>query len=406
MSNLKVNELDKEINFFEIIGVLIKNIKSIVIITGSFMIAIVIISILSLLIPPEKSFLPNQYTPSSLVMLNTTQSGNDISSLLSSSGMNSIASLAGFSTGVSGVSDIVLAQKIVKTNSFINKISTDFNLYHIYDLENSKTPKSDLKAILNEKLILAKDQESGLVSIKYTDIDKYLAKNIVNRVTDLLEEEFTIIDSIRNTNQSKIIAEKIAILEADFNKLQNDIIAFQIENNIMDVNIVSNAIVSQIANLQSELLSKEVEIESYGQVSNIKDPAYNRITNERDAILNAISKLENGEVGDYPPVKDLPKLAYELEHLKREAEIKLIAYKALIQQSETLKLTAEGTGPTFQVLEKAEIPEKKSGPSRGKLCMMVSIVGFLFSIIYVFLKEEWIKIKADPNKLKLLRGDF
>ncbi len=130
-----------------------------------------------------------------------------------------------------------------------------------------------------------------------------------------------------------------------------------------------------------------------------------RLINEKSAILNALRKLENGEIGDFPPVKDLPKLALELQKLKREAEIQIVAYKALIQQSETLKLTAEGTGSTFQVLEMAEIPEIKSGPSRGKLCIIVTFAGFFFSIFFVFLKEAFMNIKNDPEKMRRLRGE-
>ena len=116
-------------------------------------------------------------------------------------------------------------------------------------------------------------------------------------------------------------------------------------------------------------------------------------------------KLENGEVGNYPPAKELPRLSLELQKLKQKAEVQLITYKALVQQSETLKLTAEGAGSTFQVLEKAEIPEKKSGPSRGKVCIIVTFAGFFLSIFFVFLKEAWINIKNDPEKMKKLRGD-
>ncbi|QEN06391.1 hypothetical protein EW093_13065 [Thiospirochaeta perfilievii] len=244
-----------------------------------------------------------------------------------------------------------------------------------------------------------------MLTISYTDIDKQLATNIVNRVTSLLEEEFAKIDKIRNTDQYSVITDKMSVVEADLERLQDQIIEFQTLHNIMDVEIVAEELVKQVSEFQSELLKKEVEIESYGKVSNIRDPGYTKLINEKEAILNAISKLENGEVGDYPPVKDLPRLALELTKLKREADVKLVAYKALVQQSETLKLTAEGTGSTFQVLEYAEVPEMKSGPSRGKLVIIVTFAGFFFSIFFVFLKEAWMNIKNDPEKMKRLRGE-
>ncbi|WP_187759707.1 GNVR domain-containing protein [Thiospirochaeta perfilievii] len=405
MSEIEVIKED-EIDLLDLVSVLVKNIKWIIAISLIFMVGILIYAIISLKLPADKSYLPNEFSPKTIVMLNSSgSSSGSLDSLINSSGMGALAGLAGISGGSGGVSDSALAIKLVTTNSFINKISTQFDLENVYETYESDYPKTDLRKIISEKLVIAEDKDTGMLTISYTDIDKQLATNIVNRVTSLLEEEFAKIDKIRNTDQYSVITDKMSVVEADLERLQDQIIEFQTLHNIMDVEIVAEELVKQVSEFQSELLKKEVEIESYGKVSNIRDPGYTKLINEKEAILNAISKLENGEVGDYPPVKDLPRLALELTKLKREADVKLVAYKALVQQSETLKLTAEGTGSTFQVLEYAEVPEMKSGPSRGKLVIIVTFAGFFFSIFFVFLKEAWMNIKNDPEKMKRLRGE-
>lgn len=399
------NKLKKkgEIDLLDLISILLKNKLWIISITLLFMITIVTISIISLKLPPQKSFLPNEYSPKSLVMINSSGSNNSFDSLLSSSVMGSFASLAGIS-GSSSTSDSDLAIKLATTNSFINKLDQHFKLNEIYDVNKTEFPLTTLRTIVKKKLSIKMTETSGILEITYVDIDKKLATNIVNKVTELLENEFAIIDVIRNRNQYSVVEDKKAVVEAEMKRLQDEIINFQIKHNILDVRIVSEEIVKLISELQSDLLKKEVAIESYGKISNIKDPAYLTLVNQRDAILNAIGKLENGEVGDYPPIKDIPNLAVELETLKRKLDVQVISYKALIQQSETLKLTAEGTGPTFQVLETAEIPEMKSGPSRGKMCMIVSIIGFFFSIFFVFSKQLFIYIKNNPEIISRLKG--
>lgn len=405
MSEIEVIKED-EIDLLDLVSVLVKNIKMIIGISLVFMFGVLIYAIISLILPSEKSYMPNVYSPKSIIMLISSSSSGGLDSMLSSSGLGSLAGLAGISGGSDGVSDSDLAIKLVTTKSFIETISTEFDLDEVYKTYKSKFPKTTLRKIISENLKVSEDDDdTGMLEISYTDIDKVLATNIVNRVTGLLEEEFVKIDKIRNINQFSVISDKMLIVESDLNRLQEEIISFQIKNNIMDVSVVSEALVEQVTEFQSELLKKEVEIESYGKVSNIRDPAYVKLVNEKEAILNALRKLENGEVGDFPPVKDLPRLALELNKLKREADVKLTAYKALVTQSETLKLTATGTGSTFQVLEYAEIPEMKSGPSRGKLVIIVTFAGFFFSIFFVFLKETWLNIKNDPEKMKRLRGE-
>lgn len=403
MSDIEISKQEDEIDLLDLVSVLIKNIKWIIGISLIFMVSVLIYAIISLKLPQEKSYMPNVYSPQSLVMLNSSSSDSSISSLISSSGMSSLASLAGISSG-SGTSDSALAIKLVTTNSFINKITSDFDLATVYKTTEDDYPKTALKKIISENLVINEDADTGMLEISYTDIDRDLATNIVNRVTSLLEEEFEKIDKIRNRDQFDIITEKMTVVEKDLEKLQDDIIRFQTKNRIIDVSVIAEEMVKQISQFQLTLLEKEVEIESYGKISNIKDPNYIRLENERDAIKNAISKLENGEVGDYPPIKDLPKLSLEIARLKLSAEVKLVAYKALVQQIETLKLTTGGTGPTFQILEYAIVPEMKSGPSRGKLVIIVTFAGFFFSIFFVFIKEAFMNIKNDPEKMRRLKG--
>jgi uncharacterized protein involved in exopolysaccharide biosynthesis len=45
----------------------------------------------------------------------------------------------------------------------------------------------------------------------------------------------------------------------------------------------------------------------------------------------------------------------------------------------------------------AEVPDKKSGPSRGMICMVATMAGFFLSILLVFVVESFEKMKNDPE---------
>lgn len=395
-----------KLDLLEQFGIVYRNRKIVIIITLLHIFGVLTFSVASILMDPQKSFYPNEFTANSYVLLNSSESSGGFESLLNSSGMGAIAGLAGISSTGTTVSDSDLAIVLTKTNAFINELDRNFNLSQIYETFSEKYPKTSLKKNIAKRLTVSIDDKTSLLKISYTDINKQLATEIVNKVTDLLEKEFEKIDKIRNSNQFVLVEDKKTVVENEIEILKQEIIKFQLKHNILDVSIVSEEIVKLISTLQTSLLEKEVEIESYGNVTNIKDPIYLKLLNERDAIKKAIKKVEKGEVGDYPAVEQIPILAFELEELKRKLEIQMIGYKALVQQSETLKLTAEGTGSTFQILESAEVPEKKSGPSRAKLCLIVTIFGFFISITYIFVREEWIKIKNDPDKVAKLKGNL
>ena len=52
--------------------------------------------------------------------------------------------------------------------------------------------------------------------------------------------------------------------------------------------------------------------------------------------------------------------------------------------------------PVFQVLDYPQVPEMKSEPSRGKLCIIATFAGFFFSIFLAFLLNALQEIRRDP----------
>jgi uncharacterized protein involved in exopolysaccharide biosynthesis len=61
--------------------------------------------------------------------------------------------------------------------------------------------------------------------------------------------------------------------------------------------------------------------------------------------------------------------------------------------------------PVFQVLELAEVPDQKSGPSRGLICVIVTFAAGFFSVFLAFVLNAISNIKKDPEAMAKLRGE-
>ena len=59
--------------------------------------------------------------------------------------------------------------------------------------------------------------------------------------------------------------------------------------------------------------------------------------------------------------------------------------------------------PVFQILNYAEVPEQKSGPSRGKIMIIASFAAFFIAIFIAFLLNAIKNIKNDPEAMKKLK---
>ena len=106
-----------------------------------------------------------------------------------------------------------------------------------------------------------------------------------------------------------------------------------------------------------------------------------------------------------PTQQELPELALQFAHLERDLRVQGEIYRILTQQYEIAKLDLEGQEPIFQVLELAEAPDLKSGPSRSIIVIVTNFAAFFFSIILVFILNAVRNIKNDPERMRKLRGE-
>ncbi len=89
--------------------------------------------------------------------------------------------------------------------------------------------------------------------------------------------------------------------------------------------------------------------------------------------------------------------------LRVETSVQEEIYKQLKAQYESLKVSMASEKPVFQIVEYAEIPDQKSGPSRGKLCIIVTFAAFFMSVFLAFLLNAISNIKKDPEAMSKLK---
>lgn len=326
-----------EISLLDLVAVLLKYKVMICVITGIAMVAVLVYSIVSLVLPADKSYLPNEYSPTAEMLIKEeSSSGSTLSSMLNSSGLGSLAGLAGVSAK-GGASNSALAEYLIYSNTVLDAITDKFNLIEKYEIE--KSPRATSRDLLKKQLVSSFDDKTGVFSVKFTDKDPEFACEVINFAVGMLEQRFS-------------------ELGIDKNKLE--------EQNLKD-NI--QAVYDNIVSLQKQ--SRMLE----QSVSN----AYNPNTSSSIMLDSALLKLE----------------------LSAQEQI----YSQLKVQYETLKISMASEKPVFQIVEYAEIPDMKSGPSRGKLCIIVTFAAFFLSVFLAFGLNALKNIKNDPEAMSKLKGE-
>jgi len=340
MSEEKKTEND-EVSLIDLFAVLWHRKVMIIVITLIVAIGIVIFSIISIVLPAEKSPLPNLYTPSALMLINDESSqGGGLQSLLGGMGgsMGSLASLAGFGGIKTGSTYSELAVFLIETNSLRDSVVDEFNLIERYDIDINKSPRAKSRDALRKLLTAEFDNKSGVLTISFTDMEPEFAKNVVNFVVGYLEDRFGELGLDKN----KIEAENLEI---------------------------------NLANTFREILRLEEEA-------------------RRLEHSVAFATLSGGNIPTI--MTDISRITMELEAMKQ-------VYTQLRVQMELLRVTMASETPIFQILELAEAPDRKSGPSRGLISVIVILAAVFLSVFMAFALNAISNIRKDPEAMAKLR---
>lgn len=326
---VKNENTDDEISLLDLAAVLLHYKKMIIIVTAAAMLFAVVFSVISLKLPPEKSPLPNKYTPVAHMLIKEESSGAGLSSSLSS-----LAGLAGISVGGSGSSRSSLATYLSSSNEYLDAVAAEFNLRERYKIE--KFPVAGTREALKKTLTSEYDEKSSVFSISFTDIDPVFAQSVVNFAVDWMQNRFD------------------------------------------ELGLDSNRI---------EKKNLEVSVEStYKEILKLEHQAQNLGAN-----LSSGVSIWNGQ-----------NVSIEIARIQMELNAQQKVYEQLKTQYELLKVKMQSEQPVFQILERPEVPDMKSGPSRGKLCIIITFAAFFISVFMAFALNAWHNIKNDPEARKKL----
>ncbi len=373
------------------------------IIIGVFLAAVfaVLYSLISLALPSEESPLPNVYVASSVLIMQQEEASS-LTSAISSLGITPPEGFGGSSRGFDYAS---LAIKILQSGAILDTLVDEFDIVEKYGITKS-IRSSSREAILNQAEFTY-ERDTRALTISYQSIDPIFARDVVVRMVELLDEWFSTRGGTSRLKQKKLLEEKLTDVSAEISRLETKVREFQEKHGVMTVDELARSQSQILGDLRSKLMLKEIEIKNYSDFSRIEDPVLARLKSERENLVDQINAIETGfsDSGSsaIPAKSKLPEIALEFNHISTALSIQRKIYEALSQQYEIAKLYVESE-PIFQVLEPAEIPDRKAGPSRVKLCTYAVFISFFSSVLLVFIISYFKKLRKKPNILKNLLG--
>jgi len=345
--------------------------------------AAVCVSLMQNTFKGEATILPPQQQQSSLASFAAESLGN-----LAKPGM------ASQQLGLKNPSDVYIG--ILKSHTISDAIIAQFHLQDVYRQRFLSETREEL--LKNATFINGKDT---LISIAVQDHDPKRAAAMANAFVEELHKVNSGL-AITDASQRRLFFEERLGKERDALS-QAEI---SLKNTQQSTGLVvpagqAEALIRSASQLRAEIASREVALQatrSYATDQNLQI----RVLQSEIATMKAqLSQLaSNGMDGPRLDVSaaKLPEVSLEYFRKFRNLRYHETLYELLAKQYEAALIDEAKQAPVIQVIDRATVPDRKSGPARAAVTLATGLLAFVLSSTYVLVVNYIKTLSSDPEK--------
>lgn len=393
---------NKEIHFIDILAVLVKYRKLIII---NFLIVAIVAVIICLLLP--------EWFKAEAVIMPPEKEGLGF-------GIGMAGNLAGMMLGGGGGFDLPMFatpsdiyEMILKSKGVADSIIHRFNLMELY---KQKTIE-ETRLLLEGHTFLEVGKEGAIFIGFEAKEDPELAADVVMTYLNELDQVNRRLRISSASRTRKFVEKRLRGTEADLKAAEDSLMAFQIRHNAIAIEEQVVAAITSAGQLDAHKRFLKIQLETLKMTHSETHPDVITLQTQINAINRQLMQMKSGKYRDkaddsglFPAMKDAPKLGLEYARRLRNVKIQEILYELLKQQYEKEKLNEARNTATINILDKAIPPTKKSRPKRAIIVVIAGLTSIFFSMLYIFVKVFLENMQEnDPHgfsKLKMIRADL
>ncbi len=336
--------------------------------------------------------LPNIYTSTTTLM--PPDAASPYSNILGVLSPGSSASdVAAEELGLETPGDLFIS--ILESRNVQDGVINRLDLTHYYKSRSMETARASLAG--NTKITT--DQKSGVITISVTAGNPELAAKLAQGYVDELDRVVTE-NTTSTARRERIFLEgRVKDVKQQLDDSARQLSQFSAKSGAIDISSQTRSMIEEGLRLQTELIDGRSQLAALRQTyseDNSKVRALEAHNTELQQELNKLGGAAQGFSADpnasqspYPTAEELPTLGLTYYDLERKMRVDEALWEALTRQYEAAKVEEAAEIPTVHVLDVANIPERKSGPSRRGIVELGAMFSLGAACVIVLLGMIW-----------------
>lgn len=344
---------------------------------------------------------PNVYTASGTILLEVSDSGSSTALL------GQISALAGLPTTQTRSAEVY--QAILRSRRVGAAVAESLHLADHFGIKG-RTPEHRMQntLVVMEKRVRFVTKGAATLHIQATDRDAEMAAVIVNSFLDHLVDANQSMSLSRARRTRRQVEGALQQTGLELEVARNRMGDFQRQYGVFSLDDQTRGTLDLIADLQGQLLKTQTRQDALGGLYQESSTELRNLDHVITALKSRISKLvgtlgtNSGEVkgvvwqtpaegdgeGFFLPLSQVPELSGQYARILMDLKVLETKYTVLATHLEQTKIEESQSLPTFEILDRAETPFRKSGPNRRLYVFAALMAGLLAGILLPVLLED------------------
>jgi tyrosine-protein kinase Etk/Wzc len=322
-------------------------------------------------------------------LLPPQQSQSSVAALLGQFG--ELASLAG--KDVSKTPSAIFVS-LLRSRTIADSLISSFALMQVYRAQRLSQCRERLAARTTVEAT-----REGVIVIAVSDRNPRLAAELANAyVSGLIAMNQKL--AVGEAAQRRLFFEKqVQAAREQLASAENAMKNTQETTGMIQLDSQAKAFIESTANLRAHIAIQQVQVEQMRTFATEQNPDLVRKQEELASLRAELRQLqqEGFTVGVETPGSKLP--AAGLEYVRRLREVKYseAVFELLSKHLEAARIDEARNGAAIQVIDRAEIPDRKNGPNRLLIALLGWLAGCSGSLLWVLANDVLARANSDPD---------
>ncbi len=294
--------------------------------------------------------------------------------------------------------------KMLQSDTVQDDLINRFDLRRVYGLKTYQSTRSKLSS----RTAISEDKKSGVISIIATDRDPNRAAALAQAYVDELNHMVVSLDTSAAHRERVFLEDRLKVVRQELDASSKAFSEFASKNTAIDIKEQGKAMVQSAAILQGQLIAAESELRGLEQIyapNNVRvrslQARVSELQRQLEKMGGSATDDSSGSTSDqmYPSIRQLPLLGVPYYNLFREFTISETVYQILTKQYEMSRIEEAKEVPSIKVIDVAQPPEKRSGPSRTLIVLAGLLLSTLGVCAWIVGQSRWQAVdESDPGK--------